>query len=61
MVKPLNPNRITLNDIIRSGMGHTLVNILIDVNGFWSYEFRETIVTAVTDNNLQKKIKNLKH
>lgn len=54
MVKPLNPNRITLKDIIHSGMGHTVVNILIDVNGFWSYEFRET---AVTDDNLQQQKK----
>lgn len=43
MIKPEQPDRITLNDIVRSGMGQTLVNILVDVNGFWSYEFRETI------------------
>ncbi|XP_050438348.1 serine/threonine-protein phosphatase 2A regulatory subunit B'' subunit gamma-like [Adelges cooleyi] len=43
MIKPKHPERITLKDIVHSGMGRTLINILIDVNGFWSYEFRETI------------------
>jgi len=55
MVKPLIPNRITLKDIVRSGMGRTLVNILIDVNGFWTYEFRETLATNITDNNVEQK------
>ncbi|XP_050529948.1 serine/threonine-protein phosphatase 2A regulatory subunit B'' subunit gamma-like [Daktulosphaira vitifoliae] len=45
MIKPEQPDRITLKDIVRSGMGQTLVNILVDVNGFWSYEFRETIAS----------------
>lgn len=49
MIKPEHPNKITLKDIIQSGMGHIFVNILIDVNGFWSYEFRETLAANMTD------------
>jgi len=43
MVKPENPTKITLKDLIKSKMGHIVINILIDVNGFWSYEFRESL------------------
>lgn len=51
MIKPKDPAKITLNDIIRSRMGHIFVNILIDFNGFWSYEFRETqAANHITDN-----------
>ena len=48
MVRPLDPLRITLDDLIRSGYGDTVVNILIDLNGFWTYENREVLVN---DNN----------
>jgi len=55
MIKPEDPNKITLKDIIRSKMGHILVNILIDFNGFWSYEFRETLANKrIPDNNFNE-------
>jgi len=55
MIKPEDPTKITLKDIIRSKMGHVLVNILIDFNGFWSYEFRETLATnSISDNNFNE-------
>ncbi|GFO10143.1 serine/threonine-protein phosphatase 2a regulatory subunit b'' subunit gamma [Plakobranchus ocellatus] len=38
MVKPSDPFKITLNDLIRSGKGDTVVSILIDLNDFWTYE-----------------------
>ncbi|KAI5741380.1 hypothetical protein M8J76_012984 [Diaphorina citri] len=41
MAKPKDPSRITLQDLIDCGQGGTIVNLLIDVNGFWSYETRE--------------------
>lgn len=44
MVTPFNPNYITLNDLIHSGVGHTVIQILIDVNGFWRYDNRETLM-----------------
>lgn len=51
MIKPENLTKITLKDIIRSGMGHVFVSILIDVNGFCSYEFRETLASNNVQNN----------
>ncbi|GMH91687.1 hypothetical protein TL16_g12124 [Triparma laevis f. inornata] len=44
MVKPHDPLRITLNDLIRSGCGDTVVEMLIDINGFWAYDNRESLV-----------------
>jgi len=45
MVKPVDPFKITLQDLILCGQGETVVNILIDVNGFWTYENREVLVS----------------
>jgi len=44
MVKPTDPLRLTLADIIRSEQGDTVLSILTDLNGFWSYENREVLV-----------------
>lgn len=44
MIKPADPTKITLQDIIHSGQGETLVSILIDLNGFWTHENREARV-----------------
>jgi len=55
MIKPEDPAKITLKDIICSQMGHILVNILIDFNGFWSYEFRETLANnRIPDKNFNE-------
>ena len=48
MVRPLDPLRIKLDDLIKSGNGDTVVSILIDLNGFWTYENWEVLVN---DNN----------
>ena len=48
MVRTLDPLRIKLDDLIKSGNGDTVVSILIDLNGFWTYENREVLVN---DNN----------
>ncbi|EDO46756.1 predicted protein [Nematostella vectensis] len=45
MVKPVDPYRITLQDLINSGQGETVSSILIDLNGFWSYENREVFAS----------------
>ncbi len=45
MVRPADPLRITLDDLVRCGQGDTVVSILIDLNGFWTYENREVLVT----------------
>lgn len=56
MIKPKDPTKITLKDIIHSGMGRTFMSILIDVNGFWSYECRETLATNnLADNDNYKR------
>jgi len=44
MVKPENPNRITMNDLLKSKVGGTVVSILSDVNGFWKYDNREVLI-----------------
>jgi Ca2+-binding EF-hand superfamily protein len=41
MVKPKDPFKITLQDLIRSRCGDVVVSILTDFNGFWMYENRE--------------------
>ncbi|KAK3093581.1 hypothetical protein FSP39_017691, partial [Pinctada imbricata] len=44
MVKPKDPLHLTLQDLIQSGKGDTVVSILIDLNDFWTYENREYLV-----------------
>jgi len=51
MVAPADPLKITLSDLIRSGQGDTVVSILTDLNGFWSYENREVLVTDSGEEN----------
>ncbi|CAB3229828.1 unnamed protein product [Arctia plantaginis] len=46
MIRPENPSRITLQDLIRSGHGHTAVSILLELHGFWAYENREALAAA---------------
>merc|ERR1719357_2202622 len=51
MVKPRDPLKITLADLVRSGQGDTVVSILTDLNGFWSYENREVLVVDSGEND----------
>ncbi|XP_012922066.1 serine/threonine-protein phosphatase 2A regulatory subunit B'' subunit gamma isoform X7 [Heterocephalus glaber] len=44
MVKPKDPLKISLQDLINSNQGDTVTTILIDLNGFWTYENREALV-----------------
>ncbi|KAL8598219.1 Serine/threonine-protein phosphatase 2A regulatory subunit B'' subunit gamma [Nucella lapillus] len=44
MVKPADPLKLTLQDLINCGKGDTVVCILIDLNDFWTYENREYLV-----------------
>ena len=43
MVRPKDPLRIKLEDLINCVNGDTVVSILIDLNGFWNYENRDFI------------------
>ena len=45
MVRPKDPYKITLQDLINSGQGDTVISILIDLNGFWTYENREVLAS----------------
>ena len=49
MVRPTDPLRITLDDLVNCGNGDTVASILIDLNGFWTYENREVLVTDNTE------------
>lgn len=49
MVKPKDPYRISLQDLINSSQGDTVTSILIDLNGFWTYENREVLVASDND------------
>ncbi|GBP79511.1 hypothetical protein EVAR_58522_1 [Eumeta japonica] len=46
MVRPEDPSKITLQDLIRSGHGHTAISILLELHGFWAYENREALAAA---------------
>ncbi|KAL4716420.1 hypothetical protein ACJJTC_015848 [Scirpophaga incertulas] len=46
MIRPKHPARITLQDLVRSGQGHTAVSILLELHGFWAYENREALAAA---------------
>ena len=34
----------TFQDMVKSAQGHTVVSMLLDVNGFWSYDNRENLI-----------------
>lgn len=51
MIKPKDPTKITLRDIIDSGQGETMVSILIEFHKFWAYENREAMVV---DSNIEE-------
>ncbi|XP_045467333.1 serine/threonine-protein phosphatase 2A regulatory subunit B'' subunit gamma-like [Harmonia axyridis] len=43
MVRPKDPERITLEDLLACGQGDTFISILIEFHGFWAYENREAV------------------
>jgi serine/threonine-protein phosphatase 2A regulatory subunit B'' len=51
MIKPVDPFKITLTDLINSGHGETVTNILIDLNSFWTHENRESLVAEPSSNS----------
>jgi serine/threonine-protein phosphatase 2A regulatory subunit B'' len=44
MVKPANPLRITLSDLLSCKQGGTIASMLIDVRGFWAHDNRENLL-----------------
>ncbi|XP_054385992.1 serine/threonine-protein phosphatase 2A regulatory subunit B'' subunit gamma isoform X3 [Pongo abelii] len=53
MVKPKDPLKISLQDLINSNQGDTVTTILIDLNGFWTYENREALVANDSENSAE--------
>ncbi|CAG2104963.1 unnamed protein product, partial [Medioppia subpectinata] len=47
MVRPLEMAKITFEDLISCGQAETVMNILIDINGFYAYENREQQLVEV--------------
>ncbi|KAJ3074858.1 hypothetical protein HDU98_010038 [Podochytrium sp. JEL0797] len=43
MANPTNPERITLDDLLKCGVGGTITTILTDCRGFWAYDNRESL------------------
>jgi serine/threonine-protein phosphatase 2A regulatory subunit B'' len=46
MVRPADPERVTLDDLRRSRSGHSFLYVLTDVQGFWAHEEREAQMQA---------------
>ncbi|GJT42399.1 probable serine/threonine-protein phosphatase 2A regulatory subunit B'' subunit TON2 [Tanacetum coccineum] len=44
MVKPADPLRITLSDLLSCKQGGTVASMLIDVRGFWAHDNRENLL-----------------
>ncbi|KAB1214036.1 putative serine/threonine-protein phosphatase 2A regulatory subunit B'' subunit TON2 [Morella rubra] len=44
MVKPADPLRITLADLLNCKQGGTVASMLIDVRGFWAHDNRENLL-----------------
>lgn len=49
MVHPANPEYITLRDLLKCRVGHTVFSMLTDVNGFWAYDNRESLLQQDDD------------
>lgn len=42
MAKPASTHCITLQDLVKCGVGHIVVSMLIDAKAFYDYDQRET-------------------
>ena len=42
MAKPASPHCITLQDLIKCGVGHIVVSMLVDAKAFYDYDQRES-------------------
>lgn len=44
MIKPEDPLKVTLKDLVACKMGDTVISILTDITGFWAYDSREMLM-----------------
>jgi len=49
MVRPSQPDRVTLDDLIRSNAGQTFAGILTALDEFWKYDRRESVVGSLPE------------
>ena len=55
MVSPEHPYRITYEDLLRCGVGHTVVTLLTDYRGFLVYENRENIIAEEVKQDIEQQ------
>ena len=55
MVKPQDPLRISLEDMLQCGQGHTVAAMLIDIAAFWAHDNRESLA-AQTDSDAMTSV-----
>ena len=46
-----DPRGPTFADLVKSGQGHVVVSMLIDVTGFWAYDNRESLMQQPASNS----------
>jgi Ca2+-binding EF-hand superfamily protein len=51
MVRPKDPDRITLRDLVHCGVGDVVVSILTDMHSFWTYDNREMLIAQDMEEN----------
>ena len=44
MVKPKDANKITFEDLVSSGVGETVISLLVDMEAFYQYDNRESLI-----------------
>ena len=44
MVKPKDANKITFEDLASSGVGETVMSLLVDMEAFYQYDNRESLI-----------------
>ncbi|GBG30910.1 Serine/threonine-protein phosphatase 2A regulatory subunit B'' subunit gamma [Hondaea fermentalgiana] len=61
MCNPRDPCRITLADLVRSGIGDTIVTMLTDLSGFWAYDNREHLIAEEAREEAEQRALNNHH
>jgi hypothetical protein len=50
-----DPRGPTFQELVSSGQGHTVISMLLDVNGFWVYDNRESLMQQNQNNTEQQQ------
>lgn len=49
MLRPANPEFITFDDVVASNVGETVLSILFDMQAFYQYDNRESLMAQQTN------------